>query len=186
MNNSARACCAHGYGFCSFLPARTYRACVVWGWLIMGKPNICMMICRSYGGVASERTLIPGTFVQVLAAQAAGGRFFCYCPYKALLTTCSAPTLPSQRRHGRTAFRVNIPVAGVATSQGVTVGLLAAATFGSAFSHNEGRSAHCPRSPQDEAATCCGPALWCVMVCLRIVVKEPDRSSRGIGYTIEP
>ena len=27
MNNSARACCAHGYGFCSFLPARTYRAC---------------------------------------------------------------------------------------------------------------------------------------------------------------
>ena len=50
---------------------------VVWGWLNMGKPSICMVICRSYGGVASERTVIPGAFVQGVAAQAAGGRCFC-------------------------------------------------------------------------------------------------------------
>ena len=97
------------------------------------------------------------------------------CPwsYQAVLTACSVPTLPSQRRDGRTEFRVNVPTAGVATSQDVIVGLLAAATVASAFSHNEGRSAHCPPSPQDEAAACCGPALWCVIVCLRTVVEEP-------------
>ena len=117
--------------------------------------------------------MIPGTFVQGLAAQAAGGRCFCYCSYQALLTACSAPTLPSQRRHGRTAFRLNVPTAGVATSQDVTVGLLAAATVASAFSHNEGRSAHCPPSPHDESPACCGPALWCVMFCLRMLVEEP-------------
>ena len=63
-------------------------------------------------------------------------------------------------RIGRTAFRVNVPTAGVATSQGVIVGLLAAATVASAFNHNEGRSAHCPPRPQDESAACCGQALW--------------------------
>ena len=77
MSNNAGACCAHGCGFCSFLRARTYRACVVCSSLNMGTPSICTVICRSYGGVASERTLIPGTFVQVLAAQAAGGRCLC-------------------------------------------------------------------------------------------------------------
>ena len=67
MNNNGGACCAHGYGFCSFLPTRTYRAYVVCSPLNMGKPSICMVICRSYVGVASERTVIRGTFVQVLS-----------------------------------------------------------------------------------------------------------------------
>ena len=77
MNNSGGGCCAHGYGLWSFLPARIYRACVVCGLLNMGQPNICTVICRSYGGVASERTVIPGAFVQGVAAQAAGWRCFC-------------------------------------------------------------------------------------------------------------
>ena len=116
---------------------------VVWGWLSMAKHSI-FMICRSYGGVASGSTVIPGNFVEGVAGPAAGGRCFCSCSYQSLLAGCAVPAIPAQRRHGRTEFHLNVGSPGVAINQDVIVGLLATTTVAKTFSHNDGRSAHCP------------------------------------------
>ena len=85
------------------------------------------------------------------------------CPwsYKALLMVCSVPAVKATPGD-RTQFSFHILMDGMAIRQDVIVGLLAAATVASAFSHNEGRSAYCPPSPQGEAAAGCRQALWSV------------------------
>ena len=120
--------------------------------------------CR--GCTVRPRELLPARrldgaecTVSLVTPSTVDGLLSCCCESDGLLGCfCRASLL------GVAAWRQN-PVllryveCGRAIRQGVVVGLLTTATIAKTFSHNDGRSAHCAFSPQDETAACCGQAL---------------------------